>query len=831
MTRKIPALALALGLALAIPATPAMAAGGGWTLIGWNNLGMHCMDSDYSVFSILPPYNTIHAQLIDSSGRLVRNPGGITVTYEAYRDPAGSINTTSRGKTGFWTFVSDLFGVGLADDAGLAGTAMPGSANRPQPMAWDATLRWFTAEGIPITPRDDAGIENTYPMMRLVARDASGAVLATTKIVLPVSDEMSCAACHASGSGAAARPAAGWVDERDPDRDYRLNILRLHDERQARDAAFADALHRAGYRPDGLYATALGGSPILCARCHPSNALPGTGYTGIPPLTRSVHKLHAGAVDPGTGLTLDSSSNRAACYSCHPGSTTRCLRGAMGSAVARDGSLSIQCQGCHGPMSAVGAVREGWLDEPGCASCHTGTATDNAGQIRYTSAFTSPGHPRQPADPTFATNPDVPVPGTSLYRFSFGHGGLACAACHGSTHAEYPSSHANDNLQSLQLQGHAGMLAECSACHGVTPFTVDRGPHGLHPIGDQWAHQHGDVAEDGGTSPCQACHGADLRGTVLSVSKGDWTATTELGARFFWRGFRIGCYACHDGPDSEHATRNRAPQVTGATASTRSPSPVSVALQGSDPDGDILELRIVSQPANGTVGLAGSTAVYYPEPGFSGSDAFTFAAWDGKTDSNLGSVSIAVSGGGGGCSLTCAAAVPSAATAGAAVAFSSTAQATGCSALPTFAWAFGDGAASSLQNPSHAYARAGTYDWSLTAAVPGQTCTKSGRIQIGTQPPPPPAAPVVTGVHRLLNPFRVVIDGTGFQPDLRIFLDGKPWTRMDRSGTTRIVLREGKELQSRFPARTWVKIRLLNPDGQATTVEFNRTTNRWRPAA
>jgi len=36
-------------------------------VLAWNNLGMHCMDSDYSVFSILPPYNTIEAQLIVSS--------------------------------------------------------------------------------------------------------------------------------------------------------------------------------------------------------------------------------------------------------------------------------------------------------------------------------------------------------------------------------------------------------------------------------------------------------------------------------------------------------------------------------------------------------------------------------------------------------------------------------------------------------------------------------------------------------------------------------------------------------------------------------------------
>jgi hypothetical protein len=43
--------------------SPAGAAG--WTLVGWNNLGMHCMDGDYAVFALLPPYNTIQAQLID----------------------------------------------------------------------------------------------------------------------------------------------------------------------------------------------------------------------------------------------------------------------------------------------------------------------------------------------------------------------------------------------------------------------------------------------------------------------------------------------------------------------------------------------------------------------------------------------------------------------------------------------------------------------------------------------------------------------------------------------------------------------------------------------
>src|SRR4029079_3605397 len=106
------------------------------------------------------------------------------------------ITTTSGGRTNFWQFVSALFGAAPAPDSGLTGITMPGSANRPQPMTWDATLGWFTAEGIPITPYGDAGSKTPYPMMRLVARNASGTVLAVTQIVLPVSDEMTCTACH-----------------------------------------------------------------------------------------------------------------------------------------------------------------------------------------------------------------------------------------------------------------------------------------------------------------------------------------------------------------------------------------------------------------------------------------------------------------------------------------------------------------------------------------------------------------------------------------------------------------------------------------------------------
>ncbi len=71
-------------------------------VLGWNNLGMHCMDSDYSVFSVLPPYNTIEAQLI-VGGVLVTNNGSYTLTYEAAADPDLSINSSSINKGNFYT--------------------------------------------------------------------------------------------------------------------------------------------------------------------------------------------------------------------------------------------------------------------------------------------------------------------------------------------------------------------------------------------------------------------------------------------------------------------------------------------------------------------------------------------------------------------------------------------------------------------------------------------------------------------------------------------------------------------------------------------------------
>lgn len=517
------------GAVLPPVATPSLDS---YVVVAWNDLGMHCVDGkDYSVFSILPPYNNLHAQvLLRNAGNNKVVSSGITLTYEAVADATGSANTSSYQKTNFWTWVQKLFGAAPANDVGLTGNPTPSA--QPAVMVFNAASKWWEATGIPVTPYDDSGAKNYYPMVKVVARDQSGNLLASSSVVLPVSDEMSCKTCHSSSSGyTAARPAAGWVNDiGDVEKDWKKNILRLHDDKNPQ--AIATAGLSANYTGGTLFATAVGGQPVLCAACHKSNAL-GTAQVGsIPPLTTAMHGRHAGVVNPSTSTSLEADATRTACYLCHPGSVTKCLRGAMGDAIDASGKPLIDCQSCHGPMSSVGRPdREGWLDEPACQNCHDRPAS-GAAFGRFTSVFSSGTTVRATVDRLFATNPDNPAAGKSLYRFSSGHGGLQCEACHGSTHAEYPSSHANDNVQMLALQGHTGTLAECTVCHATSPAnSINGGPHGMHITGAAWVKQHRSV---GWSAACAVCHGGDARGTVLS--------------KVFATGQVIGCYDCHNGP-------------------------------------------------------------------------------------------------------------------------------------------------------------------------------------------------------------------------------------------------------------------------------------------
>ncbi|MBU0908501.1 MAG: cytochrome C [Proteobacteria bacterium] len=515
---------------------------GSYRLLAFNDLGMHCYDRDFSVFSLLPPFNVIHAQVVRKGGKpTILDDSQVDVYYRAVPDTRGSINTTSIGKSNFWDNVNDLFGMSLPDNQGILGATMPGAGNKQQLFSeYDPRYDWFTAPGIPILAVDDNNRVADYPMMRITAvNKKTRARLATTDIVLPVSAEMHCSNCHANGGVAADNRTAqsngvlSWSVEPGMELAYRENILILHDAKNGTNL--------------------MNTKPVLCASCHYSPALDlaGTGPQGAqvvnPMLSFALHGVHGRTVNG----TLPDANHPAiipedgtnSCYSCHPGSTTQCLRGAMGSA-------GIVCQDCHGGLLAVAGAykdRTPWIDEPKCQSCHTGDAVQNrGGKIRWTTVY-NPADPA--ATPLLAENKRFAEQNNTLFRNSRGHGGLACESCHGSTHAIWPSAEANDNVAALEIQGHAGTITECVACHGSGLNLTTNGPHGMHNVNDsRWNNNHSGFYE-GNPAGCQACHGKDLRGTVLSRAAENRRFTLEEGGTVsVKKGKVIGCNLCHELP-------------------------------------------------------------------------------------------------------------------------------------------------------------------------------------------------------------------------------------------------------------------------------------------
>ncbi|MCF7849231.1 MAG: hypothetical protein K9M45_10290, partial [Kiritimatiellales bacterium] len=231
----------------------------------------------------------------------------------------------------------------------------------------------------------------------------------------------------------------------------------------------------------------------------------------------------------------------------------------------------------------------------------------------------------------------------------------------------------------------------------------------------------------GDLNSCKACHGDDYKGTILSRSHADRTINTgDLGTKTFWRGRQIGCFTCHNGPnDEDNPNPIDPPEVTSATASTTANTPKTIALIATKGT-----IRIVSQPQNGTVGLSGSTATYYPFFNFTGTDAFTFAAWHDASgqDSNLATGTVTVSE--GSCVLVCAAVVPPQAGSRNPVPFWAQATVSNCAAAVSYAWNFGDGSTSTDALSQYAYPTNGTYGWRLVVSGAGQACTNSGSIVI-----------------------------------------------------------------------------------------------------
>ncbi len=83
------------------------------------------------------------------------------------------------------------------------------------------------------------------------------------------------------------------------------------------------------------------------------------------------------------------------------------------------------------------------------------------------------------------------------------------------------------------------------------------------------------------------------------------------------------------------------------------------------------------------------------------------------------------------CRLSCTATAPANAGVGQAIAFQGSATPGHCSGAVGYRWAFGDGAAIATdQNPSHAFASKGAYQWTFIATADGTTCMRAGTVTV-----------------------------------------------------------------------------------------------------
>jgi hypothetical protein len=213
---------------------------------------------------------------------------------------------------------------------------------------------------------------------------------------------------------------------------------------------------------------------------------------------------------------------------------------------------------------------------------------------------------------------------------------------------------------------------------------------------------------------------------------------SAFGTQTLFRGALVGCYTCHNGPGDDSANNSPAPTVTGVVTNTTNDQAVSIPLPVA---GAGATLRIISQAANGSVGLNTNTGVatYFPNAGFVGTDQFTFAAYDGAKNSNLATGTVTVAQ--GPFSIGAVAHVPPTYPAAWPVAFVVVPTVTNSVATVTFDWNFGDGSAHSTnQYAAHAYALPGTYNWSVTSTVSTASTTANGSIVIGN--------PVQLGIAR-----------------------------------------------------------------------------------
>jgi hypothetical protein len=446
-----------------------------YTVVATNDLGMHCTCPTYANWLLLPPFNTIRVQVIKKgSSTASAVSSGITVSYSMVEENDAKLIADPYYQ--LWiTYAPKMFPgyVPVKNNKviGIASTGITGTA------VYDSQSKSWIAKGIPVFPvttgtttldimTDSFGGANRDPYLtaKIVVSNSTGSVLGQTTTVVPVAFG-GCCTCHLKLAAANGYPStsAGSFQY----------MAKLHGQNASKvDISYLD--------PDG---DGVGG-PIRCSWCHWDPAMGESAAPGIKAIwpnfkiisgatftagqvkvsqysfSQALHMFHTqDALVKSSTYDPNIATN---CYDCHPGTgnNVNCYRGVHKS------TSTLWCVDCHGNLNqrvSGGQLTHPWQEAslPTCfkaatgavpsAACHSSSSVP---QTTWTSAF-----------------------GGYFINARGGMGNLLlCESCHGSVHAENPSTMALDNVQNAKIHTSLATtftgtynknfaLGSCRICH------------------------------------------------------------------------------------------------------------------------------------------------------------------------------------------------------------------------------------------------------------------------------------------------------------------------------------------------------------------------------
>ena len=447
-------------------------------ILASNDLGMHCACPSFSTFMLLPPYNTLRAQVLQTGGTdpvLLGASSQYKVTYDLLEntdaglkaDPyfANWIQNAPKIFPGFQPVRAD------GRIQGLTGATLSGDME----VKTTATTTYFEKAGIPAYPvvtgtaadimTDPLGGPNRTPYLTgrvQVVETATNKVMASDDVTVPVAFG-GCCNCHVKVAQSYGMPAT-------PQGSFQTMGM-LHARNAKIDFAYLD--------PDG---DGVGG-PIRCSTCHWDPAmgesrapgfaatypnykiLPGAAFTSADVRTSQysfsdvLHRYH---VQSSAVLSSYDANIAKNCYDCHPGNGVNCYRDTHTQKTNATGQ-PIWCTDCHGDLNqrvAQGQLTNPWSYQtlPSCAQCHGAKYGELSG----------------PSDASWV---NVGVFGKYLNSSGHKFDKLLCSSCHGSPHGLNPSTLAKDNVQNISLQNDARAVGVCSTCHSAKSSSWGVPPH------------------------------------------------------------------------------------------------------------------------------------------------------------------------------------------------------------------------------------------------------------------------------------------------------------------------------------------------------------------